>query len=46
MTREGGSTMREGFDEEIPDVEGQNAGMVHIYSMLKDPAPTVVTTRL
>jgi hypothetical protein len=26
--REGGSTMREGVDEEIPDTEGQNTVMV------------------
>jgi hypothetical protein len=38
------STIREGVDEEIPDVEGQNSTMVNIYSTLEDPAPTVVTT--
>jgi hypothetical protein len=45
MRDDGGSTMREGVDKEIPDVVGQNAAMVNMYSTLKDPAPTVVTTQ-
>jgi hypothetical protein len=45
MTREGGFTMREGVDKEYPNVEGQNATMVNMYSTLKDPAPTSVVTK-